>query len=118
MDIKIKLITKIEFLFDNQWKIRTDLYNMQKVYKTQLFPYDQFFNEHVSTSDRLHIDDYIRYLDDLFNHKNIEINSSMILRYAIKINMEFETELIRREENFFNWKVDTYEEINTYYTSA
>jgi hypothetical protein len=54
MDIKIKLkehITKIEFLFDNQWKTRTDLNNMQKVHKTQLFLYDQFFNEHSSTSD-------------------------------------------------------------------
>lgn len=37
----------------------------------------------------------------------------MILRYSIKINIEFETELKRREENFFNWKVDTYEDINT-----
>lgn len=77
MDIKIKLkehITKIEFLFDNQWKTRTDLYNMQKVHKTQLFLYDQFFNEHASTSDRLHIDQYIRYLGGLFNHKNIVIH--------------------------------------------
>ena len=121
MDIKIKLkehITKIEFLFDNQWKKRTDLYNMKKMHKTQLFLYDQFFNEHVSTSDRLHIDQYIRYLSTLFNQANIVINSSMILRYSIKINIEFETELKRREENLYNWKVDTYEDINTYYTFA
>ena len=116
MDIKIKLkehITKIKNLFDNQCKTRTDLYSMQKVHKTQLFLYDQFFNEHTSTSDRIHIDQYIRYLCGLFNHKNIVINSSMILRYAIKINIEFETELKRREENFFNWKVDTYMKTST-----
>jgi hypothetical protein len=121
MDIKIKLkehITKIEFLFDNQWKTRTDLYNVQKMHKTQLFLYDQFFNEHASTSDRLYIDLYIRYLSGLFNQENIVINSSMILRYSIKINIEFETELKRREENLYNWKVDTYEDINTYYTFA
>ena len=42
----------------------------------------------------------------------------MIRRYAIKISIEYETEFRRREENIFNWQVDTYEDINTYYTFA
>ena len=73
---------------------------------------------HLFTSDRIHIDQYIRYLSGLFNQNNIVINSSMIHRYSIKIDIEFETELKRREENIYNWKIDTYEDINTYFTFA
>jgi len=71
IDIKIKLkehITKIDLLFDERWKTRIDLYKMQSVHKKQLNSYDQYFNEHVSLSDRIHIDQYIRYLTNLFKH--------------------------------------------------
>ncbi len=45
----------------------------------------------------------------------------MQISYAdtlLKLVSEYETEYRRREENLFNWQVDTYEDINTYYSSA
>ena len=120
IDIKIKLkehITKIDLLFDEQWKTRIDLHKMQSAHKKQLISYDQYFNEHASSSDRIHIDQYIRYLTNLFKHKSLKIDANMIRRYAVKTSIEYESEFKYREENLFNWQVDTYEDINTYYSS-
>jgi hypothetical protein len=114
---KKKMVYNGFILFDEQWKTRIDLYKMQSAHKKQLISYDQYFNEHASSSDRIHIDQYIRYLTNLFKHKSLKIDANMIRRYAVKTSIEYESEFKYREENLFNWQVDTYEDINTYYSS-
>ena len=85
--------------------------SMLKIEWTKSEKYEDYLDKIKSNENKSH-------LSGLFNQNNIVINSSMIHRYSIKIDIEFETELKRREENIYNWKIDTYEDINTYFTFA
>ncbi len=119
-DLKIKIkehIMKIDFLFANQWSIRRDLWKMEEIHKKQTFMYNQFFNDHYQY-DRSQTDQYIRYLTRLFINKNFKLNNTTLLRFATKLNIEFDNEINRREEAYLNWKVDTYENINKYFQDA
>jgi hypothetical protein len=107
---------KIDFLFANQWSIRRDLWKMEDIHKKQKFMY-QFFNDHYQY-DRSQTDQYIRYLTRLFINKNFKLNNTTLLRFATKLNIEFDNEINRREEAYLNWKVDTYENINKYFQNA
>ncbi len=85
--------------------------------RTQTFMFNQFFNDHYQ-SDRSQTDQYIRYLTRLFVNKNFKLDNTTLLRFAIKLNIEFDNEINRREEAYFNWKVDTYENINMFFQDA
>ncbi len=110
-------ITKVDFLFADQWSIRRDLWKMEDTHKEQTFMYNQSFNDHYQ-SDRSQTDQYIRYLIRLFVNRNFKLNNTTLLRFAIKLNIEFDNEINRREEAYFNWKVDTYENINMFFQYA
>jgi hypothetical protein len=52
--------TKIDFLFQDQWSIRRDIWKMEHKQKEQIFMYNQFLSDHFQ-SDRSQTDRYIRY---------------------------------------------------------
>ncbi len=97
-DLKTKIkehITKIDFLFVNQRSIGRDLWKMEDIHKKKIFMYNQFFNDHYQ-SDGSQTDQYIRYLTRLYVNKNFKLNNTTLLRFAIKLNIEFDDEINRR----------------------
>lgn len=60
-----------------------------------------------NSGDRFQIDQYIRCLVRFLGNKNFKLDTSALhnVRFAIKLNIEYDNETGRREESYFNGKV-------------
>jgi hypothetical protein len=56
-----------------------------------------------------------RYISSILKNQNKTIHTYQINRYSIKIEIELEIQQTMVEDLTFDWKCNTYDEINGYY---
>jgi hypothetical protein len=80
---------------------------MATTHSNQIKLYNNKFNEEENT--------HHTYTGKYYNqHINLK-NTSVFIRYRIKLEIDFEVEQHRREGLIFDWKGNTYDNINKYF---
>ena len=64
-----------------------------------------------------HAEQYYKYIIRFLNNynKSQSIDQAQLIRYSIKIDIDLNIEKSSLEELNFNWKCNTYDEINLYF---
>jgi hypothetical protein len=117
MDLRIKTkahMKNVEFFNHNENQILADLRRMATTHTNQIKTFNNLFNGNENTLET-HTEKYRSYITMIYNkHKNIK-DTTIFIRYAIKLEIDFEVEQHKREGLVFDWKCNTYDNINMYF---
>jgi hypothetical protein len=114
MDLRIKnkdCMKNLLLLNHNEEKILRDLSNMETIHKKQIKTYNTLFDENEDTT-QTHATNFRTYFIMVFNKVKQISDNNMFMRYAIKLEIDFEIEKHKREGIIFDWKCKTYDNIN------
>ena len=85
-----------------------DLPKMATIHSNQIKIYNNIFNEGENTY-HTYTENYRMYITMIYNqHKSLR-NTSVFIRYAVKLEIDFEVEQHRRVGLIFDWKCNTYD---------
>ncbi len=117
MDLRMKTkeyIRNIEYFNHNENQILADLSKMATIHSNQITTFNKKFNE-TENIYHTHAEKYHTYIIMIYKqHKSLK-NTTLFIRYAMKLEIDFDVELHRREGLVFDWKCNTYDNINMYF---
>jgi len=117
MDIRLKnkeCMKNLVFFNHNEEKILRDLSQMESSHCKQIIAFNKMFNEYQDTN-QIHVTKFRTYFIMMYDKLKHITDTNIFTRYAIKLEIEFETEKHRREGLVFGWKCNTYDIINMYF---
>jgi hypothetical protein len=84
---------------------------MATTHSNQIKIYNNIFNEGENTY-HTYTENYRMYITMIYNqHKSLH-NTSVFIRYAVKLEIDFEVEQHRRVGLIFDWKCNTYDNMD------
>jgi hypothetical protein len=91
--------------------VLADLPKMATIHSNQIKIYNNIFNEGENTY-HTYTENYRMYITMIYNqHKSLR-NTSVFIRYAVKLEIDFEVEQHRRAGLIFDWKCNTYDNMD------
>jgi hypothetical protein len=117
MDIKFKMaehIKTITYFQMNEIKILSEIKKLIEIQGKQIQMFNKYFDQTYEPALN-HADQYYRYISSILKKQNKTIHAYQINRYSIKIEIELEIQQTMVEDLTFDWKCNTYDEINGYY---
>jgi len=112
MDLRVKnkeCMKNLAFINHNENKILRDLSQMESSHSKQIVAFNEMFDEYQDINHAIKFRTYFIMMYDKLKHIT---DTNIFMRYAIKLEIDFETEKHRREGLVFDWICNTYFENN------
>jgi hypothetical protein len=117
MDLRIKnkeCMKNLVFLNHNVNKILRDVSQIESSHTNQIVAFNKMFDEYHDIN-QTHATKFRTYLIMMYEKLKPITDTNIFMRYAIKLEIDFETEKHRRKGLVFDWKCNTYDSINMYF---